>query len=90
MSELRRFPGLCLASPGATGRKRADRYVREVDRVTGEIREDIGFAGGGFPYATREEIAEWVGGPADGPCYPCWVREAEPAAAELVEAPTRR
>lgn len=61
VSELRRVRGLRLVRPGATGRRKADRYVCVPEDLIGEVQEAIGFTATGFPYASGEEIAEAIG-----------------------------
>jgi radical SAM protein with 4Fe4S-binding SPASM domain len=72
MAELRRFPELRLES-GGTGRRKTDRYVRVIDDVIGDIQESIGTTSWGFPYATREQIAERIGASAETTHYPRWL-----------------
>jgi hypothetical protein len=72
MAELRRFPELRLES-GGTGRRRTDRYVPVIDDVIGDIQESIGTTSWGFPYAMREQIAEWIGATAETTHYPRWL-----------------
>jgi radical SAM protein with 4Fe4S-binding SPASM domain len=72
MAELRRFPELRLES-GGTGRRKTDRNVRVIDDVIGDIQESIGTTSWGFPYATREQIGEWIGVTAETTEYPRWL-----------------
>ena len=72
-SELRAF-GCPLAS--GTGRKQSDVYLDPTEDVIGDIQEAIGGTAGGVPFASRNEIAHWIGGEhgeADQH-YPHWVR----------------
>ncbi len=81
ISELRRFPGLvAVASDGDIGRKnvgkrKADQYELQVDDLIGDIQETIGHTSWGFPYATREQIADSLGLAPSGSNYPAWLRE---------------
>ena len=79
VSELRRFPGLAPAEPEegerrkrAGGRKR-DRFELVGHDLVGEVQDMIGATPAGFPYATREEIAKWIGLPAEEAGYPAWL-----------------
>jgi len=81
VSELRRFPGLALMDPGddggcekRTGARKADRYELGHD-VVGEIQEMIGCTSAGSPYASRDEIEEWISLPAVETSYPAWLHE---------------
>jgi len=81
VSELRRFPGLALAGSeidekcNRAGGRNRDRYERVDHDVVGEIQQMIGTTPAGFPYATREEVAEWIGIPAKEAGYPTWLQD---------------
>jgi hypothetical protein len=73
IAELRAFG--CPLSSG-TGRKQSDIYLDPTEDVIGDIQDSIGYTRGGFPFASREEIAGWIGADrdeADGH-YPDWLR----------------
>jgi hypothetical protein len=64
IAELRRSSEVRLES-GCIGRRKTDRYVWIVEDIINDVQESIGRTAWGFPYATREQIAEWIG-PAVG------------------------
>jgi hypothetical protein len=79
VSELRRFPGLILAAPAggnkpkSSGGRKADQYELVVEDVIGDIQDMIGYTSWGFPYATREQIADSLGLTSSGMSYPGWL-----------------
>ncbi|MCY2990156.1 MAG: SPASM domain-containing protein [Planctomycetota bacterium] len=73
IAELRAF-GYFLVS--GTGRKQSDLYQGSTEDVIGDIQDMIGCTTGGVPFASREEIAGWIGderGEMDDH-YPRWLR----------------
>lgn len=58
ISELRNFG--CFMESG-TGRRQSDVYVTRTEDLIGEIQDMIGSTSGGVPFATREEVARWIG-----------------------------
>lgn len=75
VKELRAF-GCARASSSGTGPKQSDLYLDPTEDVIGEVQEFIGGTAGGVPFASREEIARWIGeehGEADRQ-YPRWLR----------------
>jgi radical SAM protein with 4Fe4S-binding SPASM domain len=73
IAELRAFG--CPLSSG-TGRKQSDIYLDPTEDVIGDIQDSIGYTRAGFAFASREEIAGWIGADrdeADGH-YPDWLR----------------
>jgi len=76
VKELRRLQN-AECDEGA-GRKKNDRYDYVPDRTIEEIQEMIGCTSGGFPYATTEEIAEWIRDPdAVEGSYPSWILKSD-------------
>jgi radical SAM protein with 4Fe4S-binding SPASM domain len=79
ISELKRFPGLVAVSSDDdsnrknVGKRKADRYELQVDDLIGDIQETIGYTSWGFPYATREQIADGLGLAPSGSNYPAWL-----------------
>ena len=73
IKELRAFG--YLPASGA-GRKRSDIYLDPTEDLIGGIQRDIGFTSGGFPFASREDIARWVREESDEADrrYPHWLR----------------
>lgn len=52
-------------------RKKKDEFVSSHEDIIQDIQGSIGYTSGGFPYATSEEIEEWI----REPDYPAWIRE---------------
>lgn len=79
LAELQRAPGL-LPVARDEGSKHARKGPRrppsrfEFSDVISDIQESIGFTSWGFPYATSEQIAEWIGDDRPGESYPEWLR----------------
>ena len=76
ISELRRFPELHRSDPKSTGRRKIDRYEFIEDDIIAETQDSIGCTSGGFPYASREEIAGWIFDPSVTANYPQWLYES--------------
>lgn len=76
VAELKRFPELYRGDPKSTGRRKIDRYEFIEDDIIAEIQDSIGYTSGGFPYASREEIAEWILDPSVTANYPQWLHES--------------
>ena len=64
---------------GKRGKPKVKRTRFEPVDTIGEIQDSIGFTGWGFPFATREEIAQWIGAGQEDPPYPRWIMEPAPA-----------
>jgi len=81
VSELRRFPGLDAVATDSDSRRRnigqrkAEQYELHTDDVVGDIQDAIGYTSWGFPYATREQIANSLGVTPHGTGYPGWLNE---------------
>lgn len=70
--ELRNTSWLMPEDQGSHGRKKVDTYIRTDAYLLEEIQDSIGFTSGGAPFASLEEINEWVNGP-DLRDYPKWL-----------------
>ncbi len=98
VSELRRFPGLVLDETAegygknSSGRRKADCYRLFEESLVGDIQGDVGVTPAGFPYATREDIEEWIGFVPEDSLFPQWLLEPDPAPApgrERIDSPER-
>ncbi len=72
VKELNNTNWLKQEDRGSSGRNKVDTYIRTDAYLLEEIQSSIGFTSGGFPYATLEEISEWVTEP-DLHDYPRWL-----------------
>jgi len=70
--ELRNASWLMPGNQVAHGRKKIDPYIKADAYLLEEIQDSIGFTSGGAPFASLEEINEWVKGP-DLLDYPDWL-----------------
>ena len=72
--ELKAAKYLSKSDPKATGRKKTDHYVLVEEDLVRDIQDAIGYTDGGFPYASREEIIDWLGLENDSD-YPRWLHQ---------------
>lgn len=82
IKELRRSPLVHFES--GTGRRKSDVYRVRFDDPVGDVQASIGCTSAGFPYATYDEVAEWMG--MNDRDYPQWIgRAAERKGHEMNE-----
>jgi radical SAM protein with 4Fe4S-binding SPASM domain len=72
--ELKATKYLSKSDPKAIGRKMTDHYMLLEEDLVRDIQDTIGYTDGGFPYASREEIIDWLG-LEDNSDYPRWLHE---------------
>lgn len=58
--ELKNTSWLMPENQESSGRKMTDSYIRTDAYLLEEIQDSIGYTSGGFPFATLEEISEWI------------------------------
>ncbi len=72
VKELKNTDWLMLENEKAKGKKKEDTYIRTDAYLLEDIQTSIGFTTAGFPYASIEEIKEWVKEPEQLD-YPQWL-----------------
>lgn len=65
---------IAVSTTGKSARKKKDRYEYLKEDIVLDIQRSIGYTSGGFPYATYEQISEWIEDPSYLNNYPAWIR----------------
>lgn len=74
VKELNASP--CASSmTGRTARKKKDRFENATDVMIREIQDSIGYTSGGYPFASYEEISEWIEESSPTDDYPQWIKQ---------------
>ena len=72
VKELKNNKWLVKHNDSDTGRKKSDCYVKKDSNFVYKVQNLIGYTSWGAPYATVEEIREWMEGGTE--FYPEWLR----------------
>jgi len=72
VKELRNTKWLVKEYDSDTGRKKSDCYVNWDSNTAYEVQDMIGYTSGGAPFATTDEISEWI--KDDFELYPDWLK----------------
>jgi len=62
-------------SPEAVYSEINNSYVDFQEDIISDIQDTIGDTSAGFPYASYEQIAEWIKDPEDSGGYPKWIKQ---------------
>jgi len=63
-----------LSTTGKPARKKKDTFEYVKDEIIQDIQDSIGYTSGGFPFASYEEISEWIETPSSLGDYPKWIK----------------
>ena len=83
IKELNNSPD-AISISGKPAKKKMDNYASFHEDVISDIQGSIGYTSAGFPFATHEQIAEWIEGPSDVEGYPLWIKSHVPIHRELL------
>ena len=72
--ELEQIRWLSEASNCFPGARGSTRYYRWIEEAINDVQDTIGYTSGGVPFATREQISDWIE-EDDNRSYPEWLRE---------------
>ena len=74
IKELNKSPNTISTTDKST-RKKKDTYEYLKEDIVLDIQHSIGYTSGGFPYATYEQISEWIEDSSYLNNYPAWIRQ---------------
>lgn len=75
--------GQAVSVTAKLARKKTDQYEYAGDNIIRDIQDSIGATSGGAPFATAEDIAQWVEDPECPDNYPSWIFQANNGEKEL-------